>query len=370
VLFRSAVTCDWSIYILISCSRRTGAKSYKEVTEIAFGKPAGLVVTASIFALCYLIIIAYGILLRDIVTAIAQLADIVSRPTDMKTQNIIMLACVMLVAPMCTFKSLNALRFTSAFSLCAVSTLAVCLTYHTYNANSHESMKSFTNKVELWPHSFWDCLYVFSITCVAFVCHFNVIPIHRDLLIPSRGRIKTVIHTTMVICSFMYCFIGLAGYFVFFGATEDNIFLNFSADDKAITVGRIALTMSIMMAYPLLTLPARDAFHALLHSLSSTCAPSLSLVPAESTLAFRVAEAITLVGSAYAVSSSVSTVATVWNFLGSTVGILVACVFPAALYLRIRQPRVRSSMTVPSWVLLVFGITSLIMCTYEAIRSL
>eukprot|EP00301_Raphidiophrys_heterophryoidea_P025448 c8543_g1_i1.p1 GENE.c8543_g1_i1~~c8543_g1_i1.p1 ORF type:complete len:482 (-),score=108.17 c8543_g1_i1:135-1553(-) len=365
-----AVSCDWSIYILLSCARRTGAKSYKEVTEIAFGKSAGIIVTASIFALCYLIVIAYGILLRDIVTAIAQLTGGINENPSMTTQNLIMLVCVLFDAPLCTLKSLNALRFTSAFSLGAVTTLALCLTYHTFKSNSSFSFKQFSDKVQIWPNSFWDCLYVFSITCVAFVCHFNVVPIHCDLMIPSRSRIKFVVHTTMTICSFMYCFIGLAGYFVFFDATEDNIFLNFSAHDPAITVGRIALTISIMMAYPLLTIPARDSFHALLFSANQTFVPSRMVVPAEATRGFRIGEAIVLCGSAYAVSASVKTVATVWNFLGSTVGILVACVFPAALYLRIRQPRVHSSMTVPAWVLLVFGVSALIMCTYEAIRSL
>eukprot|EP00301_Raphidiophrys_heterophryoidea_P013415 c20822_g1_i1.p1 GENE.c20822_g1_i1~~c20822_g1_i1.p1 ORF type:complete len:528 (-),score=69.43 c20822_g1_i1:194-1723(-) len=368
-----AVTCDWSIYILISCSRRTGATSYKEVTEIAFGKSAGVVVTASIFALTYLSMIAYGILLRDVVTAIVQCMGFISDDPSMSTQNLTMLFCIILVFPLCTFKTLNALRFTSAFSICAVSTLACCLTYHTIKAHtSGKSQREISKEIQYWPASFWDCLYVFSITCVAFVCHFNVPPIHSDLVVPSRARIKRVIHTTMAICSFMYCFIGLAGYLIFFDDTQDNIFLNFSSTDPAITVGRCALTISMLMSFPLLTLPCRDSFHSLLMSTRQAVRPlsqSSSLAPQEASPFLRFCETVFLVASAYLISASVATVAVVWNFLGSTVGILVACVFPAALYVRVRQPRIKSSMTVPAWVLLIFGMIALVMCTCEAIRS-
>ena len=43
----------------------------------------------------------------------------------------------------------------------------------------------------------FDVMYVFPIFSISFLCHFNVLPMHCDLIEPSRARIKRVVHSTV-----------------------------------------------------------------------------------------------------------------------------------------------------------------------------
>jgi amino acid permease len=209
---------------------------------------------------------------------------------------------------------------------------------------------------------------VFPIFCVAYLCHFNVLPIHGDLIIPSRHRIKGVIHSTIGLCTALYFVIGLLGYMVDYEDTEDDILNNFADRDPAMTVGRIGLAITLLSSFPLLILPARTNLHQLVANAFKLSTPGTG--PESKTDAmFRIGETIFLVALSLSAASGLKTVVTVWNFLGSTLGLLVSFILPPLFYLKIRKPHFKSSMTVPAWLLLIFGIVSLIVCTVNAFLS-
>ena len=54
------------------------------------------------------------------------------------------------------------------------------------------------------PASAEDVFYAFPLFAVAFLCHFNVLPIHAELLQPTRKRLSRVFQLTMAICSVFY----------------------------------------------------------------------------------------------------------------------------------------------------------------------
>jgi sodium-coupled neutral amino acid transporter 2 len=59
--------------------------------------------------------------------------------------------------------------------------------------------------------SIGDVLYGFPIISIAYLCHFNILPMNSELIEPSRRRIKTVLHSTMTICSLLYLIVGYLG---------------------------------------------------------------------------------------------------------------------------------------------------------------
>eukprot|EP00299_Pterocystis_sp_00344_P019615 c9707_g1_i2.p1 GENE.c9707_g1_i2~~c9707_g1_i2.p1 ORF type:complete len:159 (+),score=31.28 c9707_g1_i2:291-767(+) len=150
--------------------------------------------------------------------------------------------------------------------------------------------------------------------------------------------------------------------------TEDDILNNFSDRDPAMTVGRIGLAITLLMSLPLLILPARNNLHEILVRVFSLTTPGTGAESHQDAV-FRIGETIVLLGLCLAVASGLKTVVTVWNFLGSTLGLLVSFILPPLFYLKIRRPRIKSSMTVPAWLLLTFGVISLIVCTVYAIIS-
>lgn len=66
----SAVASDFSVYILVSCARRTGATTYEEVALFAFGRPARTATVFLLFAVTFLTSVAYIVLARDLLTPI------------------------------------------------------------------------------------------------------------------------------------------------------------------------------------------------------------------------------------------------------------------------------------------------------------
>ena len=49
-----------------------------------------------------------------------------------------------------------------------------------------------------------SAFYAMPIVAVAFLCHFNVLPTHCELRRPTRRRIGSVVHLTMLFCSVFY----------------------------------------------------------------------------------------------------------------------------------------------------------------------
>ena len=187
----------FSIYLLISCSRRIrhGA-SYEEVVGSTFGRRAGQCVTILMFALVYLCVIAYTILIRDLVTPLAEL--VLDTHYGVFGRFMVVVIVLILVLPFCLKKTLNSLGFISIISIAAMLALAytvvyrgmeqLILSYHdSYHRQSHDGLK-------LIPASFGDVAYAVPIFACAFTCHFNVLPLHRELIRPTRPRIKRMIN--------------------------------------------------------------------------------------------------------------------------------------------------------------------------------
>jgi amino acid permease len=167
----------------------------------------------------------------------------------------------------------------------------------------------------------------------------------------------------------LYIWISISGYLVNYDETDGNVLNNFDNDDPVISVGRIALSCSLLLAFPLMILPTRASMHSLLVMMFDKNGSSVLEQPRHA-LAVRLVETTFLVVVIVSVGVSVDNVVIVWNFCGSTVAILVSLILPALFYLRIRRPTRQSSMTIPAYILLVFGVISLVLCTVGAIKAL
>jgi len=110
----------------------------------------------------------------------------------------------------------------------------------------------------LWFSPNWhDAVFAFPIISVAYLCHFNVLPLHSELVQPTRPRIKVMIHWVMGLCSIIYSIIGVLGYSFARTQTDGNILNNFQIIDGIMNVGRFALGLTLCLSFPLLVLPAR-----------------------------------------------------------------------------------------------------------------
>ena len=302
-LLLSAIASDFSIYILIASSRSRGARGYEDVAAAALGESARIVTVLMIFALTFLVSIAYIILCADLLSALVDLASH-HQIIEQISREYVILGFVVAVSPLAFFRKMDALRFTSILSVCSVFALGVVTAYKLISdgtlvppvpwrndstaapapsgpmpmlAEATMYSRSYNRTLPLgetlwWPSSIQDYIYALPIESVAFLCHFNVLPMQDELVRPTRRRVQRVTHTTIYICVFLYTCIAMTGYFRFTSSTCGDYLNNFLNDDPIATIGRVGLLLTLYCSFPLLVLPCRATFSRLMDLL---CCPSV-----------------------------------------------------------------------------------------------
>uniref|UniRef100_M4BKP6 Amino acid transporter transmembrane domain-containing protein n=1 Tax=Hyaloperonospora arabidopsidis (strain Emoy2) TaxID=559515 RepID=M4BKP6_HYAAE len=407
----AASASTFSLYVIVSCSRRGRATSYEEVVRKALGARAGHVTVVLLVLLTFLTLVAYVILTRDLVGSLGE-KFLFNRPISGAEQNGLTILCVLLVSPALLARSMNALRFTSVFSLMSVLVLATTITIRaigTVVADRDDGTVEAAVRVpiKLVPDSWVDAAYAFPIISVAFLCHFNVLPVYRELHKPTRHRLKKIVASTMFYTWLFCMLVGTMGYLFAFqqpGGVQGDILNNFSVDDHLVNVGRLGLLITIQLSLALIIQPCRanvlrlariiqsymqkhatgfdseegDSFGedtALLASAGPTTTSSDGTLDASTPLGFRarvvhVLLTVGIMASVVIIALISPGVAIVWNLMGSTVGLLVSYVLPCVSYVNIRHEKSnldRRKLT--AWIILVISSVVCAVCTVQAFVS-
>jgi|EP00945_MAST-04E_sp_MAST-4E-sp1_P008755 amino acid permease len=274
-LLLSAVMSDFSIYLLLSMSRRKGDVGYEDIAAKTLGEPARIFLLILLFLLTFLCASAYFVLAADLVQPIVT-AFIDPLLGVQVARLYVMAGFVCVVGPLSFFKKLSALRFTSFLSIVSIFVLGLVLLYKLVNkpathfiahfgkngtnssaANNHND-GTLVLSVKLWPDSIQDFMYALPISTVAYLCHFNVLPTNRELIKPTKSRIKQMIHSTIGICLGLYLMIAFCGYLFSLDLTCGDILNNYKNEDPVVSVGRIGLVTTLAMSFPLLVMPCRN----------------------------------------------------------------------------------------------------------------
>jgi amino acid permease len=113
-----------------------------------------------------------------------------------------------------------------------------------------------------FPLSMKELLDAIPLFISSYICHFNVLPIHNELICPTSDRVKTWIRTSIWPATLFYYVIGFTGsLFVKCTASKSvqgNILLDFNEDDPLLLLGRLCLAVTITLAFPVLIIPPRD----------------------------------------------------------------------------------------------------------------
>ena len=173
----SAVITDFSLYILCSCARRTGGRSYADVALVAFGPLAEMATTVLLFLLLIFMLVAYIVLVQDVWTPIllcflpveALIPYNVSHLSEAEQQgvagNFVSLLALALVSPFLLKRDLHGLRHTCYVGLCSACVLASAIVYRAAQRNIGTEL--FQTNVKLYATSWATCCLPFPLLC----CH-------------------------------------------------------------------------------------------------------------------------------------------------------------------------------------------------------
>jgi sodium-coupled neutral amino acid transporter 11 len=223
LMIYGVLATDFSLYILVSCARRTGGRSYGDVAKSSFGNLAE-VLTSTLLG-CMLIgsLTAYLVLVKDIWTPVvlSLLPMSVKQPLllhhDTSTTTIrdddmfdptlraskegssfILFLILILGSPLLLKRDLHALRHTCYVGFFSCALLMVAVVYRAYEAvRSNDPRRAPLN---WYSTDIADYAFAFPIVVLCFFCSYNVLGVHASLLDPTRNRVKCVLDTSMFIC--------------------------------------------------------------------------------------------------------------------------------------------------------------------------
>mmetsp|Transcript_4952 Transcript_4952/g.6525 ORF Transcript_4952/g.6525 Transcript_4952/m.6525 type:complete len:522 (-) Transcript_4952:371-1936(-) len=423
VLVGVALASDFALYILCSCSRRSGTINYVEVAKHAFGEAGGYFVTMMLSIFILFIVVAYQVLLRDIASGIVEF--FIGYDLDMQGKTHVLIVCIAILSPLCFFNSLYSLRYTCYLGFAAVCLLTASLVYSATELNmQHPNL--FNEHAMTATTSITDILYVLPILAVSYVCQFNMLSVHSKLKHPTRQRMRSTIHGAIGIATVIYALGATAGYLYGYEHTNDNIFNNFAPSDRLLLVGRMGLFVTLMCAMPMMVLPCRENSLLLLEDLiamirycatskqerevllerasfssqSSTASDRHVLTPSMlleqnseeleqqdgyhvlqdagpqagpmncekvAGLAQHVVSTVTIVLVALYLAVCIPGVAVVWSIAGSTLGLIISFFLPAACYLKIRWKKKRSKVKQGAAAMMVVSAVLIVFCSYQSI---
>ena len=204
----SAVITDFSLYILCSCARRTGGRSYGDVALVAFGPLAEMATTILLFLLLSFMLTAYIVLVKDVWTPMVlavvpaqavipfETSDLDDDELQDVTGDFVALFSLAIVSPFLLKRDLYALRYTCYVGLCSAFLLACAIVYRCAQRNLHTNL--FRTQAKLYADNWADLLFAFPIIVLSFMCCYNVLSVHGALVNPSRERLRLVVDRSML----------------------------------------------------------------------------------------------------------------------------------------------------------------------------
>lgn len=349
--------------------QRRGHDSYESIASAAFGRKAYVVSTVLVTAMCFFGTVAYAVLLRDMLQPLS--AYFFGRSTSGPTweNNVTMLTVVFLVTPLCTLKTLTALQRFGALSMFSVLILGSCIVYRSIECTVHH-FDDWKDAFQWGPNSLKDVLDVFPIFVSCFVCHYNIPVVHNELHNPTTKRVGWWLRSTTWTATTFYMIMGIAGsaYAPCTASKElhGNVLLDFDNDDPLVLLGRMCLALTITLAFPMLTIPARDIV------LRTMCTPrtgpaAVAMPSIEDEINFEepllddddddeeeapedeeqkhfsfvlvLLASIAVFWTAALLASCVSSIDIVWELLGSSLSIFMSYLIPCGSYLIIIRMR-------------------------------
>lgn len=246
-----------------------GTLSYESITKIAYGTKASMASMALISLICYMTIVAYAVLLRDMLLPLSDylLPSSSSNSEPTWNQNLVMLIVVVMITPLTTLESLTPLKNVGALSMMSLLTLESCIAYRSFQCNfasEQESTRhgSWFQYINAWPISIHELLDAVPILVSVYMCHFNVLTVHNELANPTPQKVQQVFSTSVWGACIFYILIGFIGSMygncVASGAVDGNILLSFEEDDGLLLGGRMCFSLTIACAFPVLVVPVRD----------------------------------------------------------------------------------------------------------------
>lgn len=260
----SALTSAFGLYLQNKVAKYTHqhhAVSYFSLCQLTY--PQLLVVFDSAIAIkCFGVGVLYLVVIGDLMPKIM---DSLGVPLDlvwMHRNTWISLFMLVLVAPLSFLKRLDSLRYASVVALVLVVYL-ICLVVGHYAADGSVPGRHVDF---IGPVSWRNTLLSFPIFVFAYTCHQNMFAIINELApsetegLPTR-QANIIIRNAIVTACAAYLVVGIVGYLTFGSDVNGNIITMYPRDLVSSLIGRMCIVVMVSLSFPLQCHPCRGSIN-------------------------------------------------------------------------------------------------------------
>ncbi|XP_020530825.1 putative sodium-coupled neutral amino acid transporter 7 isoform X4 [Amborella trichopoda] len=128
--------------------------------------------------------------------------------------SVLILSTILVLAPLCSLKRVDSLRYTSALSVA----LAVVFVVVTAGVAVMKLLEGSIDEPRMLPDitdqaSFWKLFTVVPVLITAYVCHYSVHPIENEL--EDQSQMGSIVRTSLILCACVYMATSLFGFLLF-----------------------------------------------------------------------------------------------------------------------------------------------------------
>ncbi|VVC98056.1 unnamed protein product [Leptidea sinapis] len=347
-------------YFLLKSAIITRRRNYEFLAFHVFGPSGKLAVEVGIIGFLMGTCIAYFVVVGDLGP------QIIAKMLNINQSDILRTSIMVIVSLVCVLP-LGLLRNVDSLSNVSAATIAFyfCLVMKVISdAGTQLLADDWHNRLELWkPSGLLQCVPIFS---MALFCQTQLFEIFESMPSLSLEKMSVVTKNAINICTGVYFTLGVFGY-VAFGSKEisGNILMSLSPT-MASDVIKLGFVMSLAFSFPLIIFPCRASLYSFLYRKVHPAHHDHIINHSIPEHTFR-CMTVAIIAVSLFISLLIPNIELVLGLVGSTIGVLICVVFPAACFVNVTfkntNERVLAKFTV------IFGLIILVLGTFANLQA-
>lgn len=260
LLGAAAFWANFSLYLLSCVALEVGGRTttfYSVCTTVA--PHLRLFVDMAIAVKCFGVATSYLL-----VVAQTLLPMLDPCPKDMKVmRGLTIMACVLLVAPVCARRRLGKSTMTNWIALSCIFYVWCLFMVKSFVKATDSGDASDDVTTSMGPVGAINVLSTVPVYIFAFTCHQNMFPITNEIKDPSPRKLGGVATAAVSTALALYVAAATLGYAVY-GSTVKENFLLALPDGPLVTAGRFFMAISNVLSFPLQCHPCRRSLTVLI----------------------------------------------------------------------------------------------------------
>ncbi|KAF2720745.1 hypothetical protein K431DRAFT_269917 [Polychaeton citri CBS 116435] len=354
-----SIAVDWTVRLIVTNSKLSGANSFQSTMEHCFGKSGLIAISVAQWAFAFGGMVAFCIIVGDTIPRVlaAVFPSLTSMPILWLLTNrraIIILFILCLSYPLSLYRDIA--KLAKASSLALVSMSVIVMTVITQGPLVDSSLRGPIKGSLLINSEVFQAIGVISF---AFVCHHNSLLIYGSLKRPTMDRFARVTHWSTGVSCLACMAMALGGYLSFGDKTQGNVLNNFPNGNVMVNIARLCFGLNMLTTLPLECFVCREVM-TLYYFPKEPYHPNRHLIFTTS-----------LVVSAMTLSLVTCDLGIVFELVGATSACAMAYILPPLCFLKLTKRKTWETYT--AYVSIVFGSVvmgiSLMLSTAKVIRG-